>query len=411
MKISPQQAALYLGLLTIGGVGGLFLSRYVEIRIPSRQGLPVVLLPSSQVQSSPNVPNLPPQAASPLIPAQDPNFITKAIERVGPAVVRIDASRRVRNQLSDAMRNPLFKHFFGDGEPVPEERVERGTGSGFILSADGRVITNAHVVDGADRVKVTLKDGRELEGKVVGIDPVTDIAAVKLNESNLPTVVLGQSHSITPGQWAIAIGNPLGLDNTVTAGIISATGRSSSQVGVPNKRVRFIQTDAAINPGNSGGPLLNDRGEVIGINTAIRADAQGLGFAIPIETAVRVVNQLFADGKASHPFLGIQMVDLTPELKREYNQNSQADFKVSRDRGVLIVKVFEDSPASRAGLKAGDVIQAINGKPVDSSAQVQEQVEGSTVGKDLPVTVLRNGKPITVTVKTGLYPEMNNPDR
>ncbi|MCS6815139.1 MAG: trypsin-like peptidase domain-containing protein, partial [Cyanobacteria bacterium] len=364
MKISPQQAALYFGLLTIGGVGGLFLSRYVEIRIPNRQGLPVVLLPSSQVQSSPNAPNLPAQTASPLARTQDPNFITKAIERVGPAVVRIDASRRVRNQLSDAMKNPLFRHFFGDGEPVPEERVERGTGSGFILSADGRVITNAHVVDGADRVKVTLKDGRELEGKVVGIDPVTDIAAVKLHENNLPTVVLGQSHTITPGQWAIAIGNPLGLDNTVTAGIISATGRSSSQVGVPNKRVRFIQTDAAINPGNSGGPLLNDRGEVIGINTAIRADAQGLGFAIPIETAMRVVNQLFADGKASHPFLGIQMVDLTPELKREYNQSPRADFEVSRDRGVLIVKVFEDSPASQAGLKAGDMIQAINGKPI-----------------------------------------------
>jgi S1-C subfamily serine protease len=309
------------------------------------------------------------------------------------------------------MKNPLFKHFFGDDAPVPNERVERGTGSGFILSADGKVITNAHVVDGADRVKVTLRDGRELEGKVIGIDPVTDIAAVQLDETSLPTVVLGNSEGLAPGQWAIAIGNPLGLDNTVTAGIISATGRSSSQVGIPDKRVRFIQTDAAINPGNSGGPLLNDRGEVIGVNTAIRADAQGLGFAIPIETAVRVVNQLFADGKATHPFLGIQMVDLTPAVKKEFNQDPQAGFKVSRDRGVLIVRVLDGSPASQAGLQPGDIILDIGGTPVESAANVQERVEGTAIGKQLVLKVLRDGKTQTIAVKTGVYPEMNDPDR
>jgi len=411
MKISPKQCALYLGLFVAGSFGGLLASRYVEFRVPNRQGIPVVLLPSSQPQAAPQLSDPRPQSSLPPIRSDDPNFIAKAVEQVGPAVVRIDASRRVKNHVSDVLKNPLFKRFFGEDTPTPEEHVERGTGSGFILSADGRVITNAHVVDGADRVKVTLKDGRELEGTVVGVDPVTDIAAIKLSEADLPTVVLGKSDKLAPGQWAIAIGNPLGLDNTVTAGIISATGRSSSEVGVPDKRVRFIQTDAAINPGNSGGPLLNDRGEVIGINTAIRADAQGLGFAIPIETATQVVNQLFEHGKATHPFLGIQMVNLTPAIKQELNKDPQARFKVTRDRGVLIVKVLDDSPASQAGLKLGDIIQEISGNPVNTSAMVQERVEGSDIGKPLVMKVLRDGKSQVITVKTGTLPEMNEPDR
>jgi S1-C subfamily serine protease len=411
MKVSPKQFALYLGLVALGGFGGLLASRYIRFQVPSRQGIPVVLLPSPQSQVSPQATDPRPQGSLPPIRTSDPNFIAKAVEQVGPAVVRIDASRRVRSQVSDALKNPLFKHFFGEDAPVPKEHVERGTGSGFILSADGQVITNAHVVDGADRVKVTLKDGRELEGRVIGIDPVTDIAAIKLSETNLPTVVLGKSDGLAPGQWAIAIGNPLGLDNTVTAGIISATGRSSSQVGVPDKRVRFIQTDAAINPGNSGGPLLNDRGEVIGVNTAIRADAQGLGFAIPIETATRVVNQLFADGKATHPFLGIQMVDLTPALKQEFNKDSKVGFKVNRDQGVLIVRVLDGSPASQAGLRPGDIIQDVGGKPIDTSATVQERVESTDIGKQLAIKVIRDGKSLTVMVKTGTFPEMNDPDR
>ncbi len=209
------------------------------------------------------------------------------------------------------------------------------------------------MVSGTDKVEVTLKDGRVFEGQVIGSDSVTDVAAVKIDAKKLPSVQLGRSDNLIPGQWAIAIGNPLGLDNTVTAGIISATGRSSSQVGVPDKRVSFIQTDAAINPGNSGGPLLNDRGEVIGINTAIRADAQGLGFAIPIETAKRVADQLFAKGKVEHPYLGVQMVDLTPALRKEINQDSDANLKVNQDEGVLIVRVFDSSPAAKAGIQQG----------------------------------------------------------
>jgi S1-C subfamily serine protease len=259
-------------------------------------------------------------------------------------------------------------------------------------------------VAGTNTVEVTLKDGRTFEGEVVGADPVTDVAVVKINASNLPVVTLGRSDNLVPGQWAIAIGNPLGLDNTVTAGIISATGRSSSQVGVPDKRVSFIQTDAAINPGNSGGPLLNDRGEVIGINTAIRADAQGLGFAIPIETAKRVGEQLFAKGRVEHPYLGIQMVDLTAALRKEINEDRGTDFKVNQDEGVLIVRVFENSPAAQSGLQQGDIIQKIDGKQVKTAGDVQARVEASEIGSSLQVEINRNGQVRTVQVKPGAFP-------
>lgn len=289
--------------------------------------------------------------------------------------------------------------------PPAQERIEQGTGSGFILSTDGRIITNAHVVEGASTVRVTLKDGRTFEGRVLGTDNVTDVAAVKIESADLPTVVLGRSDELIPGQWAIAIGNPLGLDNTVTAGIISATGRSSNDVGIPDRRVRFIQTDAAINPGNSGGPLLNDRGEVIGINTAIRADAQGLGFAIPIETASRIADQLFQNGKAEHPYLGIQMVDLTPELKDQLNQQKSLGVTLATDRGVLVLQVMGDSPAAAAGLQPGDVILKVNNVTVASAADVQEQVENSEVGELVAVEVQRGEDTEVVQVRPTAYPQ------
>jgi S1-C subfamily serine protease len=194
------------------------------------------------------------------------------------------------------------------------------------------------------------------------------------------------------------------LDNTVTVGIISALDRSSSQVGVPDKRVSFIQTDAAINPGNSGGPLLNARGEVIGINTAIRAGAQGLGFAIPIETAQRIANELFTKGRADHPYLGIKMVTLTSDLRKEINQDDRAGFKVTQDNGVLIVSLAKNSPASQAGLQPGDIIQKVGGKSVKTAAEVQRQVEGSTVGADLEVMVNRQGRLQTLRVRPGAFP-------
>jgi S1-C subfamily serine protease len=240
---------------------------------------------------------------------------------------------------------------------------------------------------------------------MIGVDRVTDVAVVEIDADSLPTVQLGSTEDLSPGEWAIAIGNPLGLDNTVTAGIISAIGRSSNQVGIPDKRVQFIQTDAAINPGNSGGPLLNDRGEVIGMNTAIRANAQGLGFAIPIETAKRIADQLFENGEVKHPFLGIQMVELDADVIEGIKQEQNLDFQLDENiTGVLIVGIMEGTPAEAAGLQPGDVIQAINGTIVDAPEQVQTQVGATEIGETLAIDINREGEELTIEVAPGALP-------
>ncbi|MCC5644124.1 trypsin-like peptidase domain-containing protein [Nostoc sp. CHAB 5824] len=402
MKLSLKQLAVYVFLLVFGCGAGLFGSRYLLLKNPSFQQLKNVTMASPPESVMPNSSN----GAIGATGGDNVNFIATAVQRVGPAVVRINATRKVANPISDALKNPLLRRFFGEDEqPIPQERIERGTGSGFILSEDGELLTNAHVVADTDTVQVTLKDGRSLEGKVVGVDSVTDVAVVKIKANHLPTVKLGNSQNLIPGQWAIAIGNPLGLDNTVTIGIISATDRTSTQVGVPDKRVSFIQTDAAINPGNSGGPLLNAQGEVIGVNTAIRADAQGLGFAIPIETAARIANELFTKGRVEHPFLGIEMADLSPIRKQQINQENQIN--IQQEAGIVIKGVTDDSPAKRGGLLPGDVIQKVNGKPVKISAQVQKLVESSKVGDILAIEVNRSGKIQTFKVQSGAYPKTN----
>ncbi|MBD2724944.1 trypsin-like peptidase domain-containing protein [Nostoc sp. FACHB-892] len=400
MKLSLKQLSVYLFLLVFGCGVGIFGSRYLLLKNPSFQQLKNVTMASPPESVVPNSSN----GGIGSTGGDNVNFIATAVQKVGPAVVRINATRKVANPISDALKNPLLRRFFGEDEqPIPQERIERGTGSGFILSEDGELLTNAHVVADTDTVQVTLKDGRSLEGKVVGVDSVTDVAVVKIKADHLPTVKLGNSQNLIPGQWAIAIGNPLGLDNTVTIGIISATDRTSTQVGVPDKRVSFIQTDAAINPGNSGGPLLNAQGEVIGVNTAIRADAQGLGFAIPIETAARIANQLFTKGRVEHPFLGIEMADLSPIKKQQINQENQLN--IEQEAGIVIKGVTDDSPAKRGGLLPGDVIQKVNDKVVKTSAQVQKLVESSQVGDIIAIEVNRNGKIQTFKVQSGAYPE------
>ncbi|MDB9312221.1 trypsin-like peptidase domain-containing protein [Spirulina sp. CS-785/01] len=395
MVIPLKQLSIYISLLVVGGGTGFWGHRHFaqspEPSTPSPQVVPAAL---------PSIPIDPPTSPA----TGNLNFIANAVQKVGPAVVRIDAARSVRQPSPDSFDQPFFRRFFGEEMPFPQERVQRGTGSGFILSSDGRLVTNAHVVEGAETVKVTLKDGRVLPGQVLGRDSVTDIAVIKIEADNLPTVQLGSSETLTPGEWAIAIGNPLGLDNTVTVGIISALDRSSSQVGVPDKRVRFIQTDAAINPGNSGGPLLNARGEVVGINTAIRADAQGLGFAIPIETAKRISNQLFTKGRAEHPYLGIQMVTLTEDRRKEINQSGQYSFEITANQGVVIMGVITASPAQDAGFQAGDIIVTVGGVPVKSAIEVQQQVEMSRIGEKLEVEVQRQGTLKTLQVFPKAFP-------
>ena len=399
MSLPLKQIATYAGLLALGGGVGLAANTYLDSQNLTSRGTTPPPSPAPvvyrTVQAVPVAASVPSWANA--------NFIAAAVEKVGGAVVRIDSSRTV-NDSGSASGNPFLKRFFGDNAPPSSEHVEQGTGSGFIISAEGQVITNAHVVEGANKVTVTLKDGRSFEGKVIGIDPVTDVAAVKIEATSLPIVPLGNSDQIIPGQWAIAIGNPLGLDNTVTAGIISATGRSSTQVGIPDRRVQFIQTDAAINPGNSGGPLLNDRGEVIGINTAIRANAQGLGFAIPIATGQRVAQQLFATGKVEHPFLGIQMVDLTPDVRDRVNQDPKLNLKVVADAGVLVVEALANAPAATAGMQAGDIIIKVNNTPVANAAAVQTQVESSKIGEVVPVEVKRGNQTQVLQLRPTSFP-------
>ncbi|MEO0867848.1 MAG: HhoA/HhoB/HtrA family serine endopeptidase, partial [Cyanobacteria bacterium J06642_11] len=402
MGFSPKQVGLYVGLLLLGTGAGWASRSYFFTPVTEDQDneqLPI----ATSVSRTTTLEEVPQPQRRVYTPIDNPNFIATAAEQVGPAVVRIDASRSVRG-VSDTFEHPFFRRFFPD-EQLPSlddqlpERLEQGTGSGFILSDDGQVMTNAHVVEGAETVTVTLNDGRTFEGKVVGTDPVTDVAVVKINGQQLPTAPLGTTDNLAAGQWAIAIGNPLGLDNTVTAGIISALGRTSSQVGISDKRVQFIQTDAAINPGNSGGPLLDANGKVIGMNTAIRAGAQGLGFAIPIETAKRIGDQLFENGEVQHPYLGIQMINLNPEMRQRINRDNDMGITIEADSGVMVVRVMEGTPAAAAGITRGDVIRKVNDVDVATATDVQSQVEASVIGKPLNVEIDRQGTLKTFEVK------------
>ncbi|RUR74634.1 HhoA/HhoB/HtrA family serine endopeptidase [Chlorogloeopsis fritschii PCC 9212] len=358
--------------------------------------------PNPQTQNPINTPIAAPAPPPIFQSSGDPNFVVKVVQKVGPAVVRIDAARTIMSRSPDEFSDPFFRRFFGDLPSRSRPRVERGSGSGFIISGNGQILTNSHVVNGADVVTVRLKDGRTFDGRVLGEDPITDVAVIKIDANNLPTIPLGNSEVLQPGEPVIAIGNPLGLDNTVTSGIISATGRSSSAIGASDKRVDYIQTDAAINPGNSGGPLLNARGEVIGMNTAILQGAQGLGFAIPINTAQRIGKELIANGKVDHPYLGIQMVTLTPELKERIED--RLGLNVTSDRGVLLIDVVPSSPAAAAGLREGDVIQSINNQSVANIEEVQKLVENSKIGIPLQLQIQRNGQTQQVAVRPAPLP-------
>ena len=405
-KVFWKQPLTYL-LLLAGAVGALLSERLI-FQISSSPENSGQLTQLSVTPSSSKTDGTYNSERSSWLPVRTPisnsNFIVDAVQKVGPAVVRINASRTF-SQRPNMFGRGTPEDFYGFESPRSRYGpVEQGTGSGFIISSDGNILTNAHVVEGSTTVEVVLKDGRRLQGRVLGTDSVTDVAVIKIDANNLPTVSLGDSNNLQPGEWAIAIGNPLGLDNSVTVGIISATGRSSNDVGVPDKRVGFIQTDAAINPGNSGGPLLNQNGEVIGINTAIIDGAQGLGFAIPINNAQQIAQQLIKVGKAEHAYLGIAMQTLTPELTQELNRNFNTNIRFLTDQGVLIMQVVPGSPADRSGLKPGDIIQKIDNQTISESENVQQIVQNKTVGSLLELEINRNGQNLNFQVRTGNLP-------
>jgi len=300
----------------------------------------------------------------------------------------------------------LFPGLEPDGQ-----RRESGQGSGVILSDDGVILTNAHVVKNAAKVTVTLTDGRTFEGSVKGSDDYMDLAAVKINPTGrpLPTAPLGRSDELQVGDWVIAIGNAVGLDSTVTLGIVSSLSRSAAEVGIPNKKVNFIQTDAAINPGNSGGPLLNEFGEVIGINTAIRANAAGIGFAIPIDTAEKAMRDLKEGRKIAHAYLGISMSSLTPEAARQNNADPNSNVELPELTGALVLAVAPDTPAAKAGVRKFDLIQELAGRPIRTAADAQAAVDAAKVGQPLLAKIVRQTKTLSVTVITGDLSERQQP--
>ncbi len=310
-------------------------------------------------------------------------------ERASKSVVYIETEKVVSHPLTffpfDFFEEDFMKRFYS-----PPKYRERGAGSGFILSADGYIVTNNHVIEGAQKIKVKLLDGREFRGKVIGMDPFSDVALIKIESHNLPTLPLGDSDLIRVGEWVIAIGNPFGLTHTVTVGVISAKGRSG--IGITDVE-DFIQTDAAINPGNSGGPLLNLKGEVIGMNTAIFSRSggyMGIGFAIPINIVKAVVEQIKTKGKVERGWLGIRIQDLTPLLAEEMG--------VPVKEGVLVVEVVPNSPADKAGIKERDVIKSINGKPVKSDSELRSQILLLKPGTRVELEVFRGPNKLKIWV-------------
>ena len=344
----------------------------------------------------------PPPAAA-MVPPH--SFVSQAARRVGESVVRIDTERSVARQAFDpALLDPLLRDLFGD--PSSSTR-ERGQGSGVVIDASGLVLTNAHVVDSVDSVEVTLADGSQLDGSVVGADPVTDLAVVRVGrKGELKAATLGDSEALEVGDWAIALGSPYGLERTVTLGIVSSLHRDINSLGFADKRLDLIQTDAAINPGNSGGPLINASGEVIGINTLVRSGpGAGLGFAIPINLAKRVAGQLAEGGKVIHPYLGLQLVPLTARVARENNRDPDALLQLPERDGALVQRVLPESPAETAGLKRGDLVVRIADQPVLNPSALLQAVERAEVGQPLALKVVRGQKELQLSIRPAALPE------
>jgi serine protease Do len=347
---------------------------------------------------------IPGRVAGPIVHAEStqyfnaPASFNQLAEMVSPAVVNIRTVKTIKGGgpvFRQFQRDPwgrqgpfkeFFEHFFG--EDMQREFKQPSLGSGFIIDKDGFVVTNNHVIEDADQIKVKLNDEREFDAKIVGRDPNTDIALLKIaSGQNLPTVKLGDSDALKVGQWVVAIGSPFGLEHTVTAGIVSAKGRVIGSGPYDD----FIQTDASINPGNSGGPLLNLKGEVVGINTAIVATGQGIGFAIPVNLAKGIIVALKTEGEVTRGWLGVAIQDLSADMAEYYG--------IESNEGVFVADVFEGDPADKAGIKPKDIILEVNGQKIKTSRQLTSMIAGIPVGETAKIKILRDGNEKTVNVE------------
>lgn len=337
--------------------------------------------------SDPGSVNSPPAVTGPALPGVGPDTIAEIVSKAGPAVVKIDTEVTVGG-YDPFFNDPFFRQFFG----LPFEikpRVQKGLGSGVLITADGYVLTNEHVINGAQQIMVTVSGhDTPFKARVVGSDYDLDLAVLKIDGPRpFPYLELGDSDRVRVGEWVIAIGNPFGLDHTVTVGVISAKGRP---VTVEDRHYEnLLQTDASINPGNSGGPLLNLRGQVVGINTAINAQAQGIGFAIPTSTVQGVLQTLMSKGRIARPWLGVSLYDVTPDLAQY--------FGLARPAGALVVAVVPNSPADKAGLRRGDIILEFAGQKVGSADDLVKAIQRTKIGQQVPLVVWRLGKTLEVT--------------
>ncbi len=348
-------------------------------------------LPFSQAVSDQN----PTQRVALPLPSTEQGFAAVA-KQVTPVVVNVSTTRVIKSPSfrSPFQQDPFFR-FFGDEFfrqfEIPRERREQSLGSGVIVRSDGYILTNNHVVEKASEIKVLLSDKREFKGKIIGTDPKTDLAIVKIDAKNLPTIPWGDSDKLQVGEYVLAVGNPFGLNQTVTMGIVSAVGRAN--VGIADYE-DFIQTDAAINPGNSGGALVNVHGELVGINTAIFSQSggyMGIGFAIPSNMAKTVMDSLLKTGKVARGWLGVTIQDLTPALAKE--------FGVQDTQGALVTDVMEDSPAKKAGLQPRDVIVSYDGRLAENASHLRNLVASTPLGKTVTIKLIRDKKPLEVGLK------------
>ncbi|MFQ3574011.1 MAG: Do family serine endopeptidase [Thermodesulfovibrionales bacterium] len=322
-------------------------------------------------------------------------------ERAKQSVVNISTTKYVKQQPHPFFDDPFFRRFFGDGAQQQKRKVTN-LGSGVIVSQDGYILTNNHVIDGADDIIIKLFGGREVKGRIVGMDSRTDLAVIKVNETNLPAIKWGDSDKLRVGEIVLAIGNPFGLSSTITMGIVSALGRSG--MGITDYE-DFIQTDAAINPGNSGGALINTKGELVGINTAILSRSggyQGIGFAIPSNMVRNVMDSIISEGKVVRGWLGVQIQQLTADLARQFNAPDE--------NGALIVDIVENSPAEKAGLQRGDVVVEYDSRRVENPSQLKNLVAMTRPNQEVSITVLRDGKQVTLKAQIKeLSPDTSKP--